>query len=152
MMITPQQQQKQEGVQLESKEMNTLQMSREKNDEERRRLAEHIAVQEAQLQQLLRSDKMQIEDEHYLEKCIEILRDLDDSRKCLAEAEEECHVIATKVMLQKLLQNEASYSLKHAPAVISEARAGSCKVCGTMHVLWPYSYVHIGQNLSRHVN
>ena len=112
---------------MKSKEMTTLQKSLEKNDEEMRRLTKHIAVQEAQLQQLLRPDMILIENEHQLQKCIEILRDLEESKKYLADAEEECRVITTKVML---LRHKTSYNQKHIPAVISEPRAGSCKVCG----------------------
>ena len=116
----------------------TLQKSFEKNGEEMRRLTQRIAIEEAQLQKLLCSDVMQITNEHQLQKCDELLRDLEESRKCLADAEEEYHVIATKATPQ--LWQETSYNQKHTPAVISRPRTGSCKVhgvcmySGLMHV------------------
>lgn len=87
------------GTQVKSMEVKTLQKTLEQKDEEMKKLARHIATQEAQLQELLHSDVVQITDEHQVHKCIEILHDLEDSRKCLADAEEEHRVIAIKVTL-----------------------------------------------------
>ena len=91
----------------------TLWRTLEKKDEEIKKLAGHIAIQEAQLQQLLCSDVLQITDEHQLQKCIELLHNLEDSRNHLVDAEEERRIIATEATLLQLLQNEASYNKKH---------------------------------------
>ena len=111
---------------MKSKEMKTLQKTVEQKDEEIKRLTEHIAAQEAQLQQMFQPNVLQTTDEDQLYKNIDTLNDLTDSMRRLSLADDERHVTATKV---KLLQKEANYNQKYTPIIESDSSPGPCKVC-----------------------
>lgn len=110
---------------MKSKEMKTLQTTVEQKDEEIWRLTEHIAAQEARLQQVFQPNVMQTTDEDQLYRNMDILNDLTDSKRRLSIVDDERHVTATKV---KLLQEEANYNQKYAPIVESDSSPVPCKV------------------------
>ena len=96
--------------------MKTLQKVLEENDAERKRLVQLVTTQELQLQQKPDPRTM---DEHQLQRYLDILCDIMDSKKKLLDAEDEHHITATEV---KILQEEAICSQKHATTLVSGCR------------------------------
>ena len=107
-----------EEAQKKTEEMKTLQKALEENDAERKRLVQLVRVQELQLQQKPDPHTM---DEHQLQRYLDILCDIMDSKKKLLDAEDEHHITATEV---KILQEEAMCSQKHATTLVSGRRNG----------------------------
>ena len=102
-----------EEAQRKTEEKKTLQKVLEGNDVEMKRLAQLVKDQESQLRQKPDPHTM---DEHQLQRYLDILCDIMDSKKKLLDAEDEHHITATEV---KILQEEALCSQKHATTLVS---------------------------------
>ena len=102
-----------EEAQRKTEEKKTLQKVLEGNDVEMKRLAQLVKDQESQLRQKPDPHTM---DEHQLQRYLDILCDIMDSKKKLLDAEDERHITATEV---KILQEEALCSQKHATTLVS---------------------------------
>ena len=102
-----------EEAQKKTEEKKTLQKVLEGNDVEMKRLAQLVKDQESQLRQKPDPHTM---DEHQLQRYLDILCDIMDSKKKLLDAEDERHITATEV---KILQEEALCSQKHATTLVS---------------------------------
>ena len=98
--------------------MKTLQTVLEEHDVERKRLAQLLRDQELQLQQKPDPHTM---DEHQLQRYLDILSDIMDSKKKLLDAEDERHITATTM---KILQEEAICCQKCATTLVSGCRNG----------------------------
>ena len=102
-----------EEAQRKTEEKKTLQKVLEGNDVEMKWLAQLVKDQESQLRQKPDPHTM---DEHQLQRYLDILCDIMDSKKKLLDAEDERHITATEV---KILQEEALCSQKHATTLVS---------------------------------
>ena len=107
-----------EEAHRKTEEMKTLQKVLEENDVERKRLAQLVRDQESQLQQTPDPRTM---DEHQLQRYLDMICDIMDSKKKLLDAEDEHHITATEV---KILQEEVICSQKHATTLVSGCRNG----------------------------
>ena len=88
---------------------------------EMKRLAQLIRTQECQLQLQQKLDPCTM-DEQQLHRHLDILSDIMDLKKKLSDAEDECHITATKV---KVLQEEAITRQQHVTALVSGSRNGT---------------------------
>ena len=102
-----------EEAKRKTEEKKTLQKVLEGNDVEMKRLAQLVKDQESQLRQKPDPRTM---DEHQLQRYLDILCDIMDSKKKLLDVEDERHITATEV---KILQEEALCSQKHATTLVS---------------------------------